>query len=652
MNEPKPSYYHLEAPEGTWEVVFMGDSEDSANQLLPKLDKAGNANEQYTQSNTNAALRDAAEALQSPAQQQPLNSAGARLGSNSIAIDVSSQTNSTGASTQNVSRINMFQPANKPTHVSLLYLPGNGASPYHIPTDAPNVIESDHTFPPHQPSHDVLSADHQNTPSLTPSAQNGNDIGYNTLQAPKTSRKPSFMRSLRSSWKVGSSPSGLNSGFIRSKEPSALDLNAHANDSKDQNKDKSTNSSATVTRLTSSFIHRFVTHEAIDGFKQSWSKTTFPFGFMLFETSRSLVWAQFRFDGKPETLSRMDMTKCAPVCHAINQVSPSADHIDIAVGFQGGDIMWYDPINAKYSRLNKNAPNMASIRSIRWVPGSKNLFMVARGDGSVLVIDKTKDDWWCPPQAAIKAAINSYSDFQMFRAHKSKHNPVSYWKLSNKAINDFAFSPDGRYVGLVGDDGALRVVDFYEEKLESVYLSYFGGLTCIDWSPDSQYIITGGKDDLITIWSFYDQTIVARCQGHQSWVTSIAFDPVDLDFENTYRFASVGEDTRLLFWDFSISSLHQPRSSLKKVNSKHAGAAGNISKTTLNAQSICNDGLQQQKESIVHPRVPHDCVAVLQPVMSEEIHDAPLCSLQFWCDYLVTTCRRGQVKFWKRPELC
>ncbi|KAJ2691624.1 hypothetical protein H4R19_006325, partial [Coemansia spiralis] len=54
---------------------------------------------------------------------------------------------------------------------------------------------------------------------------------------------------------------------------------------------------------------------------------------------------------------------------------------------------------------------------------------------------------------------------------------------------------------------------------------------------------------------------------------------------------------------------------------------------------------------IVHSRMPEAAVAILQPLMSEAIHDAPLCSLHFSRDLLATACRRGVVKVWKRPAL-
>lgn len=81
---------------------------------------------------------------------------------------------------------------------------------------------------------------------------------------------------------------------------------------------------------------------------------------------------------------------------------------------------------------------------------------------------------------------------------------------------------------------------------------------CVCWSPDGRYVVTGGQDDLVSIWSLEDSMLVARCQGHNSWVNAVAFDPWRCD-ERNYRIGSVGEDCRLLLWDFSVGMLHRPR---------------------------------------------------------------------------------------------
>ena len=35
----------------------------------------------------------------------------------------------------------------------------------------------------------------------------------------------------------------------------------------------------------------------------------------------------------------------------------------------------------------------------------------------------------------------------------------------------------------------------------------------------------GGEDDLVTIFSLAEQRVVAWCEGHTSWVTTVRFDP-------------------------------------------------------------------------------------------------------------------------------
>jgi WD40 repeat protein len=91
-----------------------------------------------------------------------------------------------------------------------------------------------------------------------------------------------------------------------------------------------------------------------------------------------------------------------------------------------------------------------------------------------------------------------------------------------------------------------------------IFPSYYGGMICVCWSPDGKYIVSGGQDDLVSIWSLAERKIIARCQGHNSWVSAVAFDPWRCD-ERNYRFGSVGDDCRLLLWDFNVGMLHRPK---------------------------------------------------------------------------------------------
>jgi len=92
---------------------------------------------------------------------------------------------------------------------------------------------------------------------------------------------------------------------------------------------------------------------------------------------------------------------------------------------------------------------------------------------------------------------------------------------------------------------------------------------CVCWSPDGRYVVTGGQDDLVSIWSLDDSMLVARCQGHNSWVSGVAFDPWRCD-ERNYRIGSVGEDCQLLLWDFSVGMLHRPRA-VRRILTSYIG---------------------------------------------------------------------------------
>jgi WD40 repeat protein len=238
------------------------------------------------------------------------------------------------------------------------------------------------------------------------------------------------------------------------------------------------------------------------------------------------------------------------------------------------------------------------------VPGSENLFLASHMDGTLVVYDKEKEDAvFIPEEDGIPRAsadtngtgtgagrINYTSQIHVHKSVHSKNqktNPVAVWKLSNHRINAFAFSPDNRHLAVVSEDGSLRIIDYLKEesaplpplfppsplpfrtltpkltqphpRLLDLHYAYYGGLTCVCWSPDGKYVVTGGQDDLISLWCPAERpALVARCQGHHSWVTSVAFDPWRCD-ERNYRFGSVGEDRRICLWDFSVGMLHRPR---------------------------------------------------------------------------------------------
>lgn len=241
---------------------------------------------------------------------------------------------------------------------------------------------------------------------------------------------------------------------------------------------------------------------------------------------------------------------------------------------------------------------------MKWVPGSESLFLVAHSSGNMYLYNVEHTCGTTAPHYQLLKQGENYTVHTC--KSKSTRNPLLKWTVGEGALNEFAFSPDGKFLACASQDGFLRVFNFDSVELHGTMKSYFGGLLCVCWSPDGKYIVTGGEDDLVTVWSFLDCRVIARGHGHKSWVSVVAFDPYttsveegdpmefsgsDEDFQDqihfgrdranstqsrlskrnstdsrpvsvTYRFGSVGQDTQLCLWDLTEDILfpHLPLS--------------------------------------------------------------------------------------------
>ncbi len=214
----------------------------------------------------------------------------------------------------------------------------------------------------------------------------------------------------------------------------------------------------------------------------------------------------------------MLFAKAHPLCHDVNLLTRSANHIDVVIGFSSGDIIWFDPMSNKYTRLNKNvrvptrltfAPltavqgtiNSHPVADIKWLPGSENLFLAAHSDGALVLYDKERDDApFVPeepsapaattpaatprdsnvPAAAATAAatpaaapprdcsgpaaVACLTVGKSVHSKNQKANPVACWSISPQPVNAFAFSPDCQHLAVVSEDGSLAIMDFHRER--------------------------------------------------------------------------------------------------------------------------------------------------------------------------------------------
>ncbi|GFP89141.1 probable catabolite repression protein crec [Phtheirospermum japonicum] len=239
--------------------------------------------------------------------------------------------------------------------------------------------------------------------------------------------------------------------------------------------------------------------------------------------------------------------------------------------------------------------------------------------------------------------IKDPTQFSVSHARYSK-NPVARWHICQGSINGIAFSADGAYIATVGRDGYLRVFDYKTDELICGGKSYYGALLCCAWSSDGKYILAGGEDDLVQVWSMEDKKIVAWGEGHNSWVSGVAFDSYwvapnsDGTGENiVYRFGSVGQDTQLLLWDLEMDELVVP------VRRAPGGSPTfSTGSQSTHWDSACPAGTLKAAPSIRD-------VPKLSPLVAHRVHTEPLSGLIFAQESVLTICREGHIKIWKRP---
>jgi hypothetical protein len=229
-----------------------------------------------------------------------------------------------------------------------------------------------------------------------------------------------------------------------------------------------------IIKSSSSFVSRVITHEALTKRQNEHN----PEGLFLFANiNRAFQWLDYSSKAKEEPLTKILFTKAHMLCHDVNELTKSSTHLDVIMGSSAGDVIWYEPMSQKYTRINKNGIiNNFAVTHIRWVPGSENLFLAAHANGALVVYDKEKEDAAFTPEDeehVVEDGQNGEngriprSSFQVLKSVNSRNqrtNPVAFWKLANQKINNFAFSPDRRRLAAVLEDGSLRIIDYLKEE--------------------------------------------------------------------------------------------------------------------------------------------------------------------------------------------
>lgn len=224
-----------------------------------------------------------------------------------------------------------------------------------------------------------------------------------------------------------------------------------------------------------------------------------------------------------------------PSCHDFNAAAATYEGAPLLVGFSTGQIQLVYPGRREQGKLynEERLIDKTKVTCLKWIPGSENHFLASHVSGCLYAYN---EELPCTPTTPSYQPYKC-GDGYIILACKSKstRNPLFKWcfgQQENASINEFCFSPCGQHLAIVSQDGFLRVFHYSNMELIGIARSYFGGFLCVCWSPDGKYVVVGGEDDLVTVYSLLEQRVVARGQGHRSWVSVVAFDPYTTSYSN------------------------------------------------------------------------------------------------------------------------
>eukprot|EP00697_Spironema_sp_BW2_P008848 gnl/Spiro4/23574_TR11651_c0_g1_i1.p1 gnl/Spiro4/23574_TR11651_c0_g1~~gnl/Spiro4/23574_TR11651_c0_g1_i1.p1 ORF type:complete len:507 (+),score=91.42 gnl/Spiro4/23574_TR11651_c0_g1_i1:63-1583(+) len=425
---------------------------------------------------------------------------------------------------------------------------------------------------------------------------------------------------------------------------------------------------------------------------------------VIVNTNKGILFFDYKNPNKPP---RRDPFPAEPVCFAVNTMSLSCSVLELAIGLSSGEILLYEVFERKISRLwnapraGRTTPPLGFVTALEWLKA--HIFVAAFTTGCVGVYNRNREK---------EHHVPFHSDSPRFLpifVDQVTDNPQSRWLLSDGAILALSTSPCGDYLATVGRDGWLRVLDVSTHRLLVSYKSYFGALLCVCWSNDSKYILTGGQDDLVALWRSPIRAgtpqLVARCEGHHSWVSAVAFDHSRCSEESgVYRFGSVGQDCRLLLWDFQEEELSVPESAgadtstapvpdthsaapppsaspspsssssssssllpagrpssfsvatPSSVSSRPSSSSATAPRPSVSSSSAPHSRLSSASSSSVRPATTVPAAGwraapLFSPVCSHQTHAEPLCSLVFLRDSILTASVAGVVRRWQLSDV-
>jgi|GEM_PF-570564 len=165
-------------------------------------------------------------------------------------------------------------------------------------------------------------------------------------------------------------------------------------------------------------------------------------------------------------------------------------------------------------------------RLILWKPDctKSKIWNVPKGEVSANSLDFIKNASKAPkisfsPDGKTIASVNNDGVVILWDLEGKK---LKSWETpSNFADNSITFSPNGKMIALGGDNGFIKILNLNGSFLKS-FQADSGSVGRVSFSPDSQFIVAD-DDRAIKLWSI-DGTLLQTFYHHAS-VASVAFSP-------------------------------------------------------------------------------------------------------------------------------
>ncbi|NUO78920.1 WD40 repeat domain-containing protein, partial [candidate division KSB1 bacterium] len=110
------------------------------------------------------------------------------------------------------------------------------------------------------------------------------------------------------------------------------------------------------------------------------------------------------------------------------------------------------------------------------------------------------------------------------------------------AVDDIAFSPDGRFIAAATKNGTPRVWEVESGALRYELRGHQQPVFAIGFSTDGRRIFTGGAEATIMMWDAENGKLLKKSYGHENKINSLAFD------QHSERFVTASSDSSIRMW--------------------------------------------------------------------------------------------------------